>query len=233
LAASLLLLLGRGPKHAEPLATEPALLEAVAWLAHERPDLFGDFRPLTSAERLSPPSPALRGGPRLVSPGSTVLEPRPAFRWDSTPGVTQWTVIVREADGTTLWSSAATGSPHAYPSGERDLTRGTTYIWELRARGPLGETSERRGFHVADEAGVLTCENARALIARTSPPGLRPLLMAQFAFRRGLYDEAERAIREFLGESPTDAVGRETAYAILRAQGASEAESYAPKGGGR
>jgi len=233
LAASVLLLLGRAWKQEAPVTTDASLEEATARLRRAHPDVFGDFRPLSATERRSPPSPLLRGGPRLVAPGATVVDPRPSFRWEPLAGVTAWTVTLRTADGTTVWSETAAGSPHPFPPGERDLPRGSAYLWELRAQGPLGETSEQRGFGVADETALRAFTEAKARIAEASPSALRPLLLAQFAFRRGLYDEAERAVREFLAYSPTDDVGRETAYAILRAQGSSEAAAFEPKGVGR
>ncbi|HET6201279.1 MAG TPA: hypothetical protein VFI25_00605 [Planctomycetota bacterium] len=207
---------------AERAGTQEGLFAAAADLARSRPDLFGEFVPLSREERLAK-GPQLRsGGLSLVYPSGKILDSRPSFRWEAASGGED-EIVLRTARGETLWRGTGRPPLLEYPSEAPDLQPGVRYSWELSRQGrrifATASAEERAAF----EAGVKGIE-AKA------PAPIRPLLVAHLALRAEFFAEAERAARAFFAAEPTDAVGRETLVHVLRRMGSSEAERLASDG---
>ncbi len=205
-----------------PVGTEGALLAAARDVASARPDLFGEFRPLGRGEALPPALAPKRGAMALLSPAGTVLGTRPWFRWEAVPGVARWRVSLRTAEGDPLWSAESPTASLPFPPGEEDLRPGTRYIWEASGEGPLGREGSRRAFDIASAAERRAFEEAGRVIDARAPAGLRPLLRAHFALRRGLYAAAVEEAEAFLLLRPGDPSGREVLAAARRALGEPE-----------
>ncbi|MFP5245901.1 MAG: anti-sigma factor family protein, partial [Thermoanaerobaculia bacterium] len=121
--------------------------------------------------------------------GTVVLDARPRFRWDATPGAGTYTVAIadRETGGVAATESikATTWQP------KKSLKRGRTYSWQVTAQ--LGEervtvprpSDPEALFHVA------TQEEAAAIEAMQKGH----LEMGVELAERGVLDDAERELR--------------------------------------
>jgi hypothetical protein len=204
--------------------TDARLAASARELARARADLFSDFRPLGPEERAAARPPATRGGFPLLHPQGTVLEPRPAFRWETDGSVSRYEVSLYALDGTLLWKVACPASPLEFPSTQPDLEPGATYLWQVAREGAQGrESSQSRSFRVALPQEVRAFQDGRQEIEKRVGDELRWLVLAHFATRRGCLGEAESAAREYCRAKPDDVVGRETLRHVLALQGSSEA----------
>jgi hypothetical protein len=207
----------RGSPREELLETDGRLVAAARDLARVRPELFGDFAPLSRDERLAA-NPVLRAGDlALLYPSGNILETRPTFRWEADPNAGEEEILLRTAGGRTIWRGRGKAPSLPYPPEAPELERGARYVWEVGDAG-------RRVFAVASAAEGGAFEAALREIEASAPADLRRLLRAHFALRLEFYGEAEEAARAYVEARPDDPVGRETLAHVLRKLGSSEAE---------
>jgi hypothetical protein len=206
-----------------PRDTRETVLASARHLAAARPDLFGEFEPLTSG-RSAPPSPT-RGALALYAPAGTVLDTRPVFRWESVPGVTNWTVTLKTAEGDVVWTEE-TGQPSLpFPASRKTLAPGIRYICNVRGASPLGAEQAQRAFDVAGEVERRAFAECEHEVERLVPATLRHLVLAQVALHRGLYAVAQTEAERFARAAPGDAFGAETLAAVRRAIGEPQPEA--------
>jgi hypothetical protein len=219
-----LVFFGRKPRDA---TAEQRLPELVAALRGARPDLFGDFRPL-SREELAAAAAAspMRSGDdvTLVHPAGTILELRPGFRWTPVPGGGNATLTLLRK-GAPLWSHrAGAGETRCdWPAPEPELESGAPYVWTITIEGPLGPVQGQRSFQVAAAGERRTFLERRGEIEARVPEELRDLVRAHVAIRLGLLGEAETAARAAHARLSGDPVARETLHHVLRLVGSPEA----------
>ena len=200
-----------------PHDTRETVMASVRDLAAARPDLFAEFEPLTSG-RSAPPSPT-RGALALYAPAGTILDARPVFRWEAVPGVTNWTVTLKTAEGDELWTEEAAQPSLAFPVARKALAPGIRYICDVRGAGPLGAEEAQRVFDVAGENERREFEECEHEIERLVPARVRHLVLAQLALHRGLYAVAQTEAERFARAAPGDEFGAETLAAVHRAVG--------------
>ena len=206
--------------------TDQRLLAQIDVLKRGRPTLFGDFRPLTQAERLSL-EPGRERGSRvtLIHPRGTILEVRPVCRWYGGAGVTDVRIQLLSDEMATLWERPVDSSPLPFPAEAAPLEPGSTYLWRVQYATPFSETEKViQDFKVASTAEQEDYEAARAEIDATVPDALEKLVLAHYAIRRGYLGAAEAAARTHLTVHPGSQVGQETLYHILVKQGSPEAQ---------
>lgn len=218
-AASWALLHGSGTA-----GTDEALVASARDLATSRPDLFRGFEPLHPDEAIARAPAPNRGALALFSPAGKVLETRPAYRWETVPGVTLWHVTLRTADGETIWTADASAAEFAFPAARPELTAGTRYIWEAAGEGPLGPERSSRAFDVASAGERRDFDDAVREIGERVPSRLQTLVRAHFALRHGFHAAARDAAAEFVRENPKDPAGRAALAAADRALGLPGAE---------
>ena len=160
-----------------------------------------------------------RGATPLLAPAGKVLVGRPSFRWEAGGGTGRWRVTLSTDEGDEIWSSDAEAGSLSFPGSAAALAPGARYIWEAAGTGPFGSEGGRRAFDVASEAEIAAFAQASAAIEARVPAPLRPLVRAQWALRRGLYEAAERDAAEFLAAHPGDPVGTATLAAARGALG--------------
>jgi len=223
LLVAVLVFFGRKPRVAP---TEDQLHVFAAALRGARPDLFGDFRPLTHEERVAPfPSSPMRssGDVTLVYPAEAILEARPAFRWTPVPGGAGATVTLLRK-GAPLWTRRI-GPGEArcdWPPPEPELEPGAPYVWTVAVDGPLGPVQGQRSFRVAAAEQRRAFLERRAEIEARIPNELKDLVVAHVAIRAALLGEAEAAARAAHGRRSDDPVTRETLLHVLRLLGSPE-----------
>jgi hypothetical protein len=181
------------------------LVAAAADLARAEPVSFASFEPFR-AEELAATESAMRGGARWVAPRGTVLTPPTELRWRNAPGSEEVAVSIEGPD--VAWKQALRGERAPAPA----LVPGR-YVVTLRPVGSLAAQESRAAFVVAD--GALRTEHERGVTAIRSraPADLADLLIAHWALRRGLREEArEAATRARERSAPV----REAADALLR-----------------
>jgi hypothetical protein len=217
---------------------DAVLVAAATDLAKARPEVFGEFRPLSREERLAMPLAPKRGGALgLRVPCGKVLEARPAFRWEPVPGVARWKVSLLTAAGKRVWTAESAEPSLAYPAAEAALEPGRRYLFEVSGEGPLGPERARRTFDVASVEESAAAVAAAREIADRAPRAAAPLLEAHWLLRAGLAAAAEAPARRAHAADPSSTPARETLHLVLETLGEfDEAEALlgdAPAGGGR
>jgi hypothetical protein len=221
-----------------PRPIDEVLVASARDLAGARPDLFAGFQPLDRRERTGVARRTERGAwePRPLHPAGAILETRPEFLWEPTPGAARARVLLSQR-GTPVWTAPAPGPEPAegaeparlaYPAAEAPLEPGLAYEWEIAVEGPLGPVQVSRSFSVLATGERARFEESAREIEVRAPREARALLRAHLALRRGLLAEAERAARAALAERPDDPAARETLFHVLRLLGASEADRLEP-----
>lgn len=141
---------------------------------------------------------------KLISPvGKLELAQRPQFRWQALPGATSYRVTIFTTNYETVTQSALlTTTAWTPPSA---LTRNQTYLWQVIAikggqeiKAPVAPAPEAR-FKILDQA------IADKIVAARDSSLLSGLLYAQ----AGLYDEAERELKELAKENPQNAIAKQ------------------------
>lgn len=141
---------------------------------------------------------------RLISPvGKLELAQRPQFRWQALPDATSYRVTIFTTNYETVTQSALlTTTAWTPPSA---LTRNQTYLWQVIAikggqeiKAPVAPAPEAR-FKILDQA------TADKIAAARDSSLLSGLLYAQ----AGLYDEAERELKELAKENPQNAIAKQ------------------------
>jgi hypothetical protein len=232
-AAALLVAVGAGiwfagaPGEEPPPETSARLVAAARELARERPALFAGFVPFDQHVRLPSDDGRERGGSRLLAPAEAVLTGRPAFRWVAVQGVSRYDVSLETPDGRVLWTRTVAGTTLPYPQEFAELAPGARHAWSVAFEGVLGgRTETRRAFRVATTEEAAAFEEARRAVGERVDADLRDLFLAQFALRRGFWDEAERLARTHLARSPSDPAARVTLRHVLLLQGSPEAPAF-------
>jgi hypothetical protein len=92
------------------------------------------------------------GAVQLVAPLEDVSSAPTEFTWVVVPGAVRYDVVVREVDGTVLWSASSAASPLPVPSEVvRRFVTGKTLSWSVSARAAQGDvlaTSSGQRFRV-------------------------------------------------------------------------------------
>jgi hypothetical protein len=222
-----------------PAPPDPARLEAMLEttardLARARPDRFSGFAPLTREERLRPQPAVARGdGVVLIRPVKNILETRPTFAWESPAGVAPVEIVLYRIEGASRIALEPLGascrkSRVPYPSARPELEPGK-YQWRIHLEGPFGRTtSSPRSFTIVPEAERKAYLAAAGDIEEKAAERIRFLLEAHLAIRRGLFEEAEKAVRRHLRTYPEDRLARETLYHVLATVGSVEAPTVLP-----
>ena len=179
---------------APPVAQQVA--SAFDALGAARADLFGGLTPLGADELSRGGESATRGGLVAFAPVGAVLETRPAFSWQPVPGVSGYTVVVRDGAGAVVWTKRAPGAFLPYPPDVAPLAPGAAYTWSVEATAALGRVEGRRAFSTADADAVARWKETLREVKARVPETLRALVGAQVALRRGYVVEAERLAAE-------------------------------------
>jgi hypothetical protein len=215
-----------GRRGTEPADTDERLVAAARDLATSHSDLFGGFSPIGPDERAREVGSRERGGLRLLSPAEVVLSTRPAFAWVAVRGIAEYEVRLEREDGATLFTRTTSRPSIEFPGDVAPLEPGARYAWTVGVDAVLGgRTESRRAFEVASEAAASAFRRAAQAVAGRAPEDLRDLLVAHWALRRDLLEEAERFARAHVERHPADRAGRETLLHVLRRQGTPEAEA--------
>jgi len=244
-AAALLIVVGIGLVaktlwNSRPLAPSDAerleaMLQTTARdLARARPDRFSGFAPLTREERLRPEPAVVRSdGIVLIRPVKNILETRPTFGWESPGDVEPVEIALYRIEGASriaLEPLVVSGreSHVSYPSARPELESGK-YQWGMHLEGPFGrKTSSPRSFIIVPVAERKAYLAAAGDVEEKAPERIRFLLKAHLAIRRGLFAEAEKAVRRHLRTYPDDRPARETLYHVLATVGSAEAGTVLP-----
>jgi hypothetical protein len=181
------------------------LVAAAADLARADPTSFDAFAPYRSDE-LVPAKSVTRGGVRWLAPRGTVLAAPTELRWSHPPRGGPVDVSIEGPD--LAWSQAFAEERAPAPP----LPPGR-YVVTIRALASLAGNETRAGFVVAGADLRAEVERAATTIRRHAPPDLADLLLAHWALRRDLREEARAAAARAAehGEAVRDA-----AQALLR-----------------
>jgi hypothetical protein len=207
---------GEGPgANATP---EGRLVAAAARLVEAAPQDLAGFRPADAAERRAEGADVHRSGLAIESPAETLLTPTPTFRWSAT-AASPFTVVVADGDGHEVWRRTSDAATLPYPSDVKPLEPGA-YVFEVSARGPLGETTATRAFRVASEAERAAWDRiVKAAESAVPDVGRRDVVLAHAAARRSLWLEAEVRAARAASSPGADEVARETWEWVLRKLG--------------
>lgn len=225
LAAGVLLAVGAGigwfamRPPTVPIDADTQLVALAADLRRERPDLVGDFAPLSSAERRVGMHPT-RGGLVVFEPSGIGTSPRPEVRWSAVRGATRRQVVVRRADGVEVLRRDVGATPWPWPADAPDLTRGVTYEVEVTLEGPTGPANATGEFRVPTATEESAFDAALALVRARAPQGLGDLAGAHLAVRRQRWSTAEALVRASLATRPGDPQATELLAHVLARRGA-------------
>lgn len=205
--------------------TERDVLRTAEDLVRREGAFFGDFVPyLRSALEAASPAtarPAFDG----VWPRGKVLLRTPSFRWTGTPPGSACVVTLLDEAGETLWTRAASGTSCAWPNDAEPLYREASYVWTVAPDDGAGEAggaggAARTAFRVEAEQEVVRWERRKELLAkRVRDEGVRQVLSAEIALRRGWVWEAWTLVGERLEEAPKDGYARALQGYIQRFHG--------------
>ncbi len=127
-------------------------------------------------------------------PAATILDTRPLVAWDLLAGVDCYQVHILDAEGEIVREWNDVGTIGAWPDESVPLERGTAYVVEVTTEGPLGPVTGQRTFTVASDDAVKRYAEAARVIGETRSTELCDLLVAHWAIRRGLLQEAWRLL---------------------------------------
>jgi len=138
---------------------------------------------------------------RLTTPvGSIVLSNSPAFRWESLPGATGYTVLVRDVTTGREIESEPLSDSQWTP--KEPLERGHTYAWMVEAvkegrrlRSPALD-KPYAGFKVLDKQSFENIQRAQAAW------GSSHLVMGIVYAKAGLKDAARKELKELQASNP-------------------------------
>lgn len=138
---------------------------------------------------------------KLTTPvGSIVLSNTPAFRWESLPGATGYTVLVRDVSSGREIESELLSDTQWTP--KEPLDRGHTYAWMVEAvkdgkrlRSPALD-KPYAGFKVLDKQSFENIQRAQ------SSWGNSHLVMGVLYAKAGLKDAARRELKELQAANP-------------------------------
>ena len=170
---------------------------------------------LASARLQIPPAPSVKIGRvsgtllgeaetetfKLITPvGSFVLSNSPAFRWESLPGATGYTVLVRDVNTGREIESEPLSDTQWTP--KEPFARGHTYAWMVEAvkegrrlRSPALD-KPYAGFKVLDKQAFENIQRAQASW------GSSHLVMGILYAKSGLKDAARRELKELQAANP-------------------------------
>lgn len=187
----------------------PALADTVAQLQAEHDELFGDFSVLSDAF-LARRREAERGGLVARRPSHVLRNPKPTFVWTQRDGIEQFHVTLYDSEGRTIWQREARGTTLEWPT-EKLLEPGTSYVWEVSGDAGLGEQTARRKFETISEADWRTYRLAGMEILNSkATPLQQDVLIAHFAIRMGLLQEAEQRLRQRTPDGQVDPLTQKT-----------------------
>ncbi len=189
--------------------TEQQVFETTARLQRTEPGMFGEFEPYTRQELESGTArPSLEAeGPRPVHPRDRVLSGTPTFQWKPIPEATNYTLSIFDEAGTRLWTGTIAGTSQPWPPELAPLLPGSPADWEV-AVADAPERPLRMRFSVAPERDSVHWERrVKRLAELVADEGVRAVLTAQIALRRGHLWEAWIAIRAHTRRVPRDGYG--------------------------
>lgn len=199
---------------AAPAVAAPALEQVVADLVKRQPALLEGFRLLDHAALAARPGEAPQGplphggGIDVIGPRAVVLSTKPRFRWKPSGRAQVHTLELKGADGHVAWTQRIDGVGAAFPADQADLPRGSAWRWSVSAKRSTGPVTGSLEFRVASAAEAERFEAAERAI-RAAAPAVADLLLAHFALRQDLLEEAERAAEAYAEAHPGDAAGAE------------------------
>lgn len=189
--------------------SEQEVFETTARLQRTEPGMFGEFEPYTRQELESGTArPSLEAeGPRPVHPRERVLSGTPTFLWKSVPEATHYTLAILDDAGARLWTGAIAGTSQPWPAELPALLPSATAEWEIAVAGGT-ERPLRMRFSVAPERDGVHWERRVKRLGELVPEqGVRAILTAQIALRRGHLWEAWEAVRAHTRRVPNDGYG--------------------------
>jgi len=201
--------------------TEHEVFEATRMLHRTEPGMFGEFEPFTRLDLESGTArPSLEAeGPRPIHPRERVLSGSPTFQWKAVPDATRYTLTILDEQEVTLWSGTVAATSQAWPPGLTPLGPGTPAAWEVSVEG-APEQPLRTRFSTAPERDLVHWDRRTKRLAELVPePGVRAVLTAQIALRRGHLWEAWEAIRAHTRGVPRDGYGEALEGYIRRLHG--------------
>jgi hypothetical protein len=159
--------------------------------------------------------------------GAMVGSDRPGFAWPPTNGAKGYLVRLVSAASRELWRAEATDPKLAYPAGQKALTRGYLYRWEVTDRESRPVLTGQ--FMVATESESKQLEELRPLAAGEDRADL---LAAALSYRRlGCYAEAIAAYEQLAKFAPEEGVYRDELSELYRQAGRSAEVKAKARGG--
>lgn len=154
---------------------------------------------------------------RLISPvGRIVDSVRPAFRWQAMTGAVGYTVSIYDPEYHEVAVSPVISETRWTP--DLNLRRGQTYLWQVTAR--FEDREVRAPAPNEPEAMFRVLEGiwaGRIAEARGKYPGSRLLLGSIYA-KAGMFEEAERELRELVRSNPESDFARRLLDDVIEAR---------------
>lgn len=139
--------------------------------------------------------------PLLTTSGTTVLDPRPVFRWKPIDGAATYRFELQDSTGAVLHEARVEATELRLPEGVT-LAEGKTYTWEVSTRRANGASFASFGdFTVAPAA--LRAQAAKLKPAAGAPVSERVAYAAWLASQE-LNDDARAAWGQLAAERPDD-----------------------------
>lgn len=141
------------------------------------------------------------GAPVLISPVQTaVRSTTPTLKWQPVPGVSEYKIVVAEAEEPheISWESTVADTQGTVPAGR--LRLGTAYLWHVEAslKDKRGKLSPAVGFWVLSESALLEIEKTEQSY------GNSPLVLACLYAKHGLYEEAFDHLKKISDKNAAD-----------------------------
>ncbi len=209
-----LLLAGRTSQH----LTDEDLGRAFAALAEAEPEAFGDLAPLLTLTTEPGGASTRRGGLEVMEPAGTLLELRPALRWEAVRGAETYKVEVVSDEGEAVLAVASADAQLSWPAEAPPLEAGSTYLLRVSTAAAGIRVEASRAFRVAGLAERTRYERLLAAIDRTVPAELRAVVRAQVALGFDIVSEAERHLSEPVPPEAS-ALAEKTKTHLRQAQG--------------
>jgi len=198
---------------------EAKLVAALEGLSIDQPELFGDLSAIdpqfTERQELrgggDTPGPPASGpeSPEPVGPEGLIIARRPEFRWTGPPSLTRFSLqrLGWSTDGSLEITGAQ--SPLTLPADVADLSAGGIYSWWLTWGTDESWETSRLVFVVATEEQRAGFEAAEQLSSAHEDPGVGATLLAIYALRHDLNEEALAAASSAVEHLPDEPLTRE------------------------
>ena len=137
----------------------------------------------------------------LSGNGTLVLDAQPELRWAPPAPDLRYSLDVADDSGRSLHATEVTGTAYKLP-GSLNLREGSTYTWEVSARGPDGRRYSSRGEFAL--AGATLRTQAAEARAQAGTGVSAQVALALWLEQQELRDEARRLWRELSQQRPDE-----------------------------